>query len=492
MQRPSYDPYRRENLRDRHGRSSNLLPLDNHSHSGALESRNTVARCQNYGKYRDSPPPPGLLEQVLPSVESPIINQSRRKPFSNGHSGGQKSVDHRHNDPIPPYIVDLDVDAAHSPGKRRRFADVEPLGASRHHVLSKGVLPERTVLVPLDQFREGHCGNLPSYDPRHSGYVTGSTHEEHIRPFAVERSAWPVQKSDESVGTAGYGLPAETAVVTRLQPRPHLQVQLTPRDLPAQEHSPLNTVPARSEYDQTVRLSHSHRSLLAPVPIDLPMSSERDHDLYSTEDRERRLERVVPVKVLSSPHRTLDCHGPSAMPGRREYPRYPDVQTENRWGKQVQLPGRHRNPAVAVLSRRPEELSPRARAAFPEDPRFYQEMRAGAYQLPHHSSSISHGDTQHPTGSISHDLGDPWYDTLGAGQSTFPPTCNHTNEMRPSDHGMAASTYNGRIRRSRDDEPHIAFPQHLRTRPELHGAQTYHDLANPGYDESWRDVVILD
>lgn len=451
-----------------------------------------MARRQNYGEHYDPQPPPGLLEQILPSVESPITNQSRRKPFLNGHSGSQNSVDHRQNDPVRPYIVDLDVDAAYSPGKRRRLADVEPLGASRHHVSSKGVLPERTVLVPLDQFREGHCGNLPSYDPRHSGYVTKSTHEENIRPFAVERSAWPVQKSYESVGTAGYGLPVKTAVVTQLQPRPHLQVQLTPRDLPTRGHSPLNTVPAKSEYDQTVRSSHSHRPLLAPVPIDLPMSSERDYDLYSTEDRERRLECAVPVKILSSPHRTLDCHGFSAMPDRREYPRYPDVQTENRWGKQVQLPGRHRNPAMAVLSRRPEELSPRAQAAFPEDPRFYQEPRAGAYQLPHHLSSISHGDIHHPTGSVSHDLGDPWYDTLGAGQSTISPTCNHTNEMGPSDHGMAASTHNGRVRHSHDDEPYIAIPQHLSTIPELHGAQTYHDLANPGYGESWRDVVILD
>lgn len=452
-----------------------------------------MVRRQNYDEYHDPPPPPGLPEEVLPSVESPIINHSRRKPFIGGHSGGQKPVDHHQNDPLRPYIVDLDVDATYSPGKRRRIADVEPLGASRHHVLSKGSLPERTVLLPLDRSREGHYGNLPPCDPRRSGHVTGSTHEEHIRPFAVERSDWPVQKSDASAGTAGYGLSDERAVVTRLQPRPHLQVQLTPRDLPGQGHSPFHTVPAKSEYDQTVCSSHSNRSLLAPVPIDQPFSSDRDHNVYPTEDSERRLERVVPVKVLSSPHQLLDCHGSSAMPDRREYSRYPDVRTENSWGKQVQLPGRHRNPALAVLSRRPQELSPRARAAFPVDPLFYQEPRAVEYQPPHDSSSISHGNTYHPVPIVSHDLREPRYvPTLGAGQSTFLPASNLTNRTGHSNHGVAKSKHNGRAHHPHDYEPYVAFPQHLNTRPELRGAQRYQDLANPGYSESWRDVVILD
>lgn len=452
-----------------------------------------MARRQNYDEYHDPPPPPGLPEQVLPSVESPIINHSRRKPFIDGRSGGQQPVDHRQNDAVRPYIVDLDVDATCSPGKRRRLADVEPLGASRHHVLNKGFLPERTVLVPLDRSREVHYGNLPPSDPRRSGHVKGSTHEEHIRPFAAERSNWPVQKSDASVGTAAYGLPDERAVVTRLQPRPHLQVQLTPRDLPAQGYSPFNTVPAKSEYDQTVCSSHSNRSLLAPVPIDQPLSSERDHNVYPTEDSERRLERVVPIEVLSSPHQILDCHGSSAMPDRPEYSRYPDVQMENSWGKQVQLPGRHKNSAMAVLSRRAQELSPRARAAFPVDSLFYQEPRAVEYQPPHKPSYISHGNTHHSVGIVSHDLREPRYvPTLGAGQSTFLPASNLANRMGHSNHGVAASKNNGRTHHPHGYEPYIAFPQHLDTRPELHGAQTYHDLANPGYSESWRDVVILD
>lgn len=400
----------------------------------------------------------------------------------------EQPVDHRQNDAVRPYIVDFDVDAANSLGKRRRLADVEPLGASRHHVLSQGVLPEKTVLVPIDRSREGQSGNLPPCDPRRSGHVIGSTHGEHIRPFAVESLDWPVQNSDAPRGTAGYGLPDERAVVTRLQPRPHLQVQLTPRDLPVQGHSPFNTLPAKSEYDQTVRSSHSNRSLLAPVPIDQPLSAERDHNVYPTEDRERRLERVVPIEVSSSPYHVLDCHGFSAMPDRR----YPDVQTDNRSGKQVQLPGRYENPNMAVLPRGPQEPSPRARAAFPVNSRLYKERRASEFQLPYHSKSISYGETHHSTSNSSIDLRDPRYvPTLGMGSTSLLKSI-HTNQLGPSNHGVAASKHHERVRHPHEEEPYIAFPQHPNTRPELYGAQTYNDLANPGYGESWRDVVVLD
>lgn len=454
-----------------------------------------MARRQNYDNYHDPPllPPPGPLEQVLPSVEGPIIDEPRRSPFLNGHSGGQPSVDHCQKDQVRPYIVDLDVDASYSPGKRRRLANVEPLNASRHHVLSEGVLPERTVFVPLDPIQEGHRGNLASYNSRHSGQVKGPTYEEHIRPFAVERSDWPIQKGDESVGTAGYGLPVETAVVTRLQPRPHLQVQLTPWTSAAQGHSSFNTLPAKSDYDQTVRSSHSNRPLLAPVSIDQPFSHERDHDAYPAEDRERRLGRVIPVNILSSPHRTLDYPGFSVVPDRRQFSRYPDVQTENRWGEQVQLPGRRGTPAMAVLPRRPEKLSPKGGAAFPVNPRFYQEPRSDEYRLPHHSSSIDHGDTHHPNDNIFHGLRDSRYvNTLGAGQSTSLPRSHNTNQMGPSNYGMAAARNNGRVPHSHNDEQYIAFPQQFNTPPELPGAQTYNHLASPRYGGPRRDVVIID
>lgn len=372
-------------------------------HHGGIGSRNVVPHRQRNDNYQDTPSPLDRIEQVLPSVEGPSTDQARHNAFIGEPSGAPQALERQQHNTGRSCIVDSNVSFTHSPGKRRRLANVEPDGGLRHHISSKEAQPDRAILVPLERFRDGPSVGMRSCDRRPSGYAEVSNfHEEH-RPYAVKRPDWPLQESQDSVGTARYVAPTDAAAVPRPQPRPHLQVQLMPREPVAQEHSPFNSVPAESENVQTLPSSYFNRPLFPPVPIDGPLLSELNRDAYLPEDRERRLERVA------APGRPLHCHGLSAVPDRREYPQYPIARSEKEREIQAQLPERRRDPTVAATAWRPEHPSPRARPVLPVDTRIQYGARDDQYPSPYYPSPANAGAGIHSVGYTSHDASESRY-----------------------------------------------------------------------------------
>ena len=390
-------------------------------------------------------------------------------------------------------LVGLNVDTNYSPGKRRRVADPGPSPTLHEHVSSRENLPERTILVPLDEYRETGGRSISSRGPKPGDQVIGPAHNMRTRPRASFTDATDLKslKGDHSVSNTGHGLLFPPATDGQSSRRPHLQVQLLPRTPAVQGYSPLNAVSAQSEYDQTLHSSHSSRSFLAPVSLARQSFSERDRPFSMIEAGGRRSERDLSVETVPPLPRILDRHGYFPPLDRREY--YPHAGLENDKGEQVRVLERQEGLPVVVPSTRPGQSSPRSRKTFLGDTRHYPET------LIHTNGTNVYSDSAIKSKSFpeAHSIPDVVEDLryAHAVQEDPPnavPIMRDTNLVRHASGGTAEYGRSQRVNYPYNDGEPVHVRYGVPAQPEASGTPAYRQITSPRHADFRRDLVILD
>ena len=439
LQTLSHDSNRENHVQTLHGRSSNMILLENR-HQPVVGIRELSMYDQHSRDPQRSAQAPRPAEYIMRSVEGPFVDDTRQTP-SKEHPRTLEAVD-RHLEGSSRFF-DSSVDKDYFPGKRRKIGDLEPLTPISDYAPGWERLGEPTVLLPLHQVRETYAGRLPSPEPRHVGHVVETAHDQWARPYelldrhmktqfpeVVPRLDCPyarggfcgqegkngfskedhrrehirqvhprpkdrdtsrhgertIRAMNSSAGNAGYLLPAQTAADPQPSRRPHLQVQLMPQDAAIQGRSPFSTV--GPEHDQTLHASHSSRSLLAPVPIHQHLFSERDRHVYTIGDGQRRSERIVPLEVPSSPPQMTDHSAFVTAPEVRA--NYPGAEGQDKRYNQLQSADRLPERSVAITFSGSGNSSSRAVEASPTDIQQYPSARTYVHDPYHYHNSPSH------------------------------------------------------------------------------------------------------
>ena len=390
-------------------------------------------------------------------------------------------------------LAGLNIDTDCSPGKRRGVADAGPSPTLHEHVLSRENLPERTVLVPLDEYRATGGRNVSSRGPGPGDQVIVPAHNTLTRPRVSSTDGTDMisLKGNHSVGDTGHGLLFPPATDGQSPRRPHLQVQLVPRTPTVRGYSPLNAVSAHSGYDQALHSPHSNRSFLAPVSLARQSFSERDRPLNLMDAGARRSERDLSVEIVPPLPRIMEQHGYFPAPGRREY--YPHAGSENDKGEQVRVAERQEDSPVVVPSRRPRRSSPRSREAFLKNTRYYPEASVYTRGTNVYSDSAIKSKSFPEAHSIPDVVKDVRYPhTVQEDPPNTVPIMRDTDCVR---HGSGSTADYGRSQRVHDPYNYWE-PAHVRygvpAQPEASGPPVYRQITSPGHSDFRRDVVILD
>lgn len=315
-----------------------------------------------YEGHQYSTQAPNRAEHIMSSVEGHFFDEARPNSASEGRPRALEAAGPGKEGQSRP--LNLGIDTDHVQGKRRTVTDNDPSLLLRNHFPSRGYNPERTVLVPIEHFRKTYVGDVPFHDPRDGGDVIEPAHSARDRPygFMTDRSGPTIRETHDSTSNAIFGLPAHMSADTRAPRRPHLQVQLGPRDTEIQGRSPFPLSAEESKHHQTLHTSHSSRSLLASLPIDHQPLSEHDRHVYANESGGRGPERIVPVIISSSPPRAIDRDGFIGSSERLDS--FRAIGAENDRHQQTQLVDSRRERPTALFIKRLEDSYPRPREAL--------------------------------------------------------------------------------------------------------------------------------
>ena len=483
--------HRREDIRNLYGRSKDPVSLGNRTPHPDSGYRAITAPGQSHDEHLHPTPAPRRTEQMMRSVEGPPSDNAVLRPYLETYSRSLQTMTYRDGDSSR--LVGLNVDTNYSPGKRRRVADPGTSPALREHVSSRENLPERTVLVPLDEYRETGGRNISSCGPKPGDQVVGPAHNTRIRPRAsfTDSTDLTSLKGRHSVGNTGHGLIFPPATDGQSPRRPHLQVQLLPRAPAVQGYSPLNAVSAQSEYDQTLHSSHSNRSFLAPVSLARQSFSESHRPFNMMDAGGRRSERDSSLETVPPLPRILERQGYFPAPGGRDY--YPHAGLENDKGEQVRVLERQEDLPVVVPSRRPGQSSPRSREAFLGDARYYPEASIHTNGTNVYSDSAIKNKSFPEAYSLPEVVEDLRY--AHAVQEDPPntvPIMRDTDRVRHTSGGTADYGRSQTV-----NYPYnYGEPVHVRydvpAQPEASGTPAYRPITSPRHSDFRRDLVILD
>lgn len=347
-----------------HGRSRRLVPIDYRGHHGVSQHLTPVVTGNPYKLQDPSTPRSKGSEHVMLSVEDSPINHACPSGSERPFRGFRPVEEDQDYGDLRPHAVTSEVETAYATGKRRRVSGHEPSYVSRPYGSGGEYLPDRTVLVPLDQYEKHHGGNTLQFDPGYGGHLVGPVHGQSTRMegHSVRHLDAGLVRRHDSTRAIVYEVPRHTGAEPPPERRPHFQVQLPPRSAVAHPQSPIATVLARSEYDQTLRSSYSDPSLFHPVAQHAYPAHGRSVDLV--EDGRRRSERGVPTFMHLPPTSPVDHRSMFAMPDGREYPRYPETQLDHYPGRGFELPARTREIYTGVAPPRSGDPSTTVGAAF--------------------------------------------------------------------------------------------------------------------------------
>lgn len=334
--------------------------------------------------HRHTPPPYTFADSIVPSIESPRKAIRQLSPSASGHSQTLLGFGHIPKKPSRSRIIQQDVELDYPSGKRRRLADVEPPDFTNIDSTSR----QRTVLIPLDQYKDYNEKGASSFAVRVSEGTNPSRRTEErrlLRPVEPHRERPIMKEATRPVSGESHRLPAEIFAADQLYPqsypRPHLQVQLDRPPLSSVEASPFR------EFKES-----DSRQVFFPFHSDHPILPDRPSGQVHFVEGESSpsVQRQRAVRMNRSPA--------TAIPRSLRYPADGDDHSGVIFVPQY--PGRSRNAA----SRDPHSPNAISRWTIhpPEGHGLGSSMaHSTEYQRPHNAQMDSYGSDGYPASVFS-------------------------------------------------------------------------------------------
>ncbi|KAL8831273.1 MAG: hypothetical protein Q9191_000962 [Dirinaria sp. TL-2023a] len=472
---PSGSP-RQGDSQNPYGRLGNLIPLDQQAHRATIASRSPMVYASAHNDRHQSPQLFSRAEKVIPSIEGPFSNdQAQQSPFAFESSQDRDGFGFTRDAPRRPRVIQMDVEPDNSSGKRRRVAEVEPSYSSNYHPSSGERQTERTVLIPLDQYKET-LDKGGSYNERPSEDLNSAPRNGPVRLYLPpeEPLPRPLQGASSRVSGEVYRLPADTFATEQVTSRPHLQVQLKPPGSGIPETSLLRPSGGSDSY-QTLPLFHSGRSSLPYSPSDSCQVFERDRGPFIHEHRVARPERLPQSAMPLSPRDGKRGKNHLRVLCVPQYPRPPDVPVRRELASTYVAPTR-------VVP--PEGHSSWGRTSFPNDHQVAREPHSNLHEPnPYWATTqnrerlqqqqyhqYSHALPGHPSFQARASPGT--YDNFG--------TVGVVTSRDPQ--AAKVNLQEGSAHDPRQPSPRIV---------PLRASHSY-DAAAPRYGEHRRDVIVID